>query len=150
MNLSLPCLRCQALRLRTRPRPRRPLGSVTTRTLTANKRPSIAPKPIVDIKAIRQDPELYERTCTQRNYTPQAGYPARIIQLHSHWQQLQKKGRSLRERANLLRKVLANPATSSGDEDTTPIRAMSREEVQHEARQVKAQLASIEEGEAEA
>ncbi|KAG6003602.1 hypothetical protein E4U54_000659 [Claviceps lovelessii] len=149
MNLSRPCLRCQAPKLR--PRPQRPLHHpLTRRTFSANKRPSVAPKPIIDIKAIRQNPELYERTCTQRNYAPQAQHPAKIIQLHLHWQHLQKQGRSLRERANLLRKFLANPATSSGDDDMTRIRAMSREQVQEEARQVKAQLAGIEEGEAAA
>ncbi|KAG5979297.1 hypothetical protein E4U55_005327 [Claviceps digitariae] len=150
MNLSRSCLRCQTLKLR--PRLRRALGPLTARTFTANKRPSVAPKPIIDIKAIRQNPELYEKTCIQRNYSPQAQHPAKIIQLHEKWQHLQKQGRSLRERANLLRKFLANPATSSGDDDADmmQIRAMSREQVREEAKEIKAQLSGIEQGEAEA
>jgi len=114
------------------------------------KRPSMAPKPIIDIKHIRQNPELYELTCLERNYPRQAENPARILQLHSRWQELQRQGRSLRERSNLLRKFLANPATSSGDEDVADLRAMTREQVQEEARRLKGELSGIEQGEAAA
>ncbi|KAG6020569.1 hypothetical protein E4U41_002806, partial [Claviceps citrina] len=159
MKLSPTCLRCRALG----PRPRAAIAvrnftasssnknSNSTSNSTSNhKRPSMAPKPIIDIKDIRQNPELYEMTCRKRNYTAQAQHPAKIIQLHAQWQHLQKQGRSLRERSNLLRKFLANPATSSGDDDLADIRALSRDQVQDEARQLKAQLSDIERGEAAA
>ncbi|KAH7160687.1 hypothetical protein EDB81DRAFT_782767 [Dactylonectria macrodidyma] len=133
------------LRLRCRNAPallRRGLGDV--------KRPPSAPKPVVDIKHIRQNPELYERTCLERNYKRQAQNPALIVALHEQFQDLQRQGRTLRERSNLLRRQLANPATSSGDEDLREVRLMSREQIQDEARQLKQDLAVIEKGEAQA
>ncbi|KYK58394.1 putative mitochondrial serine--tRNA ligase [Drechmeria coniospora] len=143
MNKSQTCLRCRALRPVTKP-------VHATRRFTDVKRPPTAPKPVVDIKHIRQNPELYELTCLQRNYKRQAEHPARILALHSRWQELQRQGRSLRERSNLLRKFLANPATSSGDDDTVDLRDMTREQVQDEARTLKAELSGIEKGEVEA
>ncbi|GJN73345.1 serine--tRNA ligase, mitochondrial [Purpureocillium lilacinum] len=143
MNRAFTCLRCRA------PRPR--VRAAAARGFADNgKRPSMAPKPIIDIKHIRQNPELYELTCLERNYPRQAENPARILQLHSRWQELQRQGRSLRERSNLLRKFLANPATSSGDEDVADLRAMTREQVQEEARRLKGELSGIEQGEAAA
>ncbi|KHN97765.1 Seryl-tRNA synthetase, class IIa [Metarhizium album ARSEF 1941] len=142
MNRSLACLRCRGLRAKARALP--------ARTFADNKRPPTAPKPIIDIKHVRQNPELYERTCLERNYRNQAAHPARILELHSQWQALQRQGRALRERSNLLRKFLANPATSSGDDDVQDIREMSRQQVQDEARRLKGELSGIEKGEAAA
>lgn len=114
------------------------------------KRPTMAPKPVLDIKHIRQNPELYETTCLERNYKAQAENPAKIIGLHEQWLQLQRSGRTLRERSNLLRRVLANPATTTDDSDLSSLRAFTREELQAEAKRLKAELAVIEKGEAEA
>lgn len=85
----------------------------------------------------------------ERNYKAQADNPAQIIALHEAWQQLQRSGRSLRERSNLLRRMLANPATSADDADLVGLRHLSREELQAEARRLKAELATIERGEAD-
>ncbi|KAK2590477.1 Serine--tRNA ligase, mitochondrial [Conoideocrella luteorostrata] len=149
MNRPPTCLHCH-LRLRLRVlKPRRGLATLA-RTFADSRRPSIAPKPIIDIKHMRQNPELYELTCLERNYKDQAKNPAKILELHSKWQHLQKQGRSLRERSNLLRKLLAKPATSSGDNELQDVREMSRDQVQSEARDLKGQLSGIERGEAEA
>lgn len=142
MNRTLTCLRCR------NPRPR--TVAAAARGFADSKRPSSAPKPIIDVKHIRQNPELYELTCVERNYRRQAAHPARIIELHAQWQELQRQGRSLRERSNLLRKFLANPATSNGDDDIQDVRQMTREQVQDEARRLKGELSGIEKGEAEA
>ncbi|POR32927.1 Serine--tRNA ligase, mitochondrial [Tolypocladium paradoxum] len=142
MNRTLTCLRCRNLRLKT--------AAAAARGFADSKRPSSAPKPIIDVKHIRQNPDLYELTCVERNYKRQAANPAKIIELHSRWQELQRQGRSLRERSNLLRKFLANPATSSGDDDIQDVRQMTREQVQEEARRLKGELSGIEKGEAEA
>ncbi|CAM1509316.1 Fc.00g030550.m01.CDS01 [Cosmosporella sp. VM-42] len=136
MNRALPRLRCRNLR----PRP-------LTRHFADVKRPPTAPKPSVDIKHIRQNPELYQRTCLERNYKRQAENPALILELHAKWQDLQRQGRALRERSNLLRRQLANPATSSDDQDLQEVRLMSREEIQEEARKLKQELSVIEKGE---
>ena len=83
-----------------------------TPTTPLNDRPSIAPKPNIDIKHIRLNPELYAQNCRDRNYQAAAAYPARINGLFAQWQAKQHEGRGLRERANLLRRQIANPATS--------------------------------------
>lgn len=114
----------------------------------AAKRPSSAPKPIIDVRHIRQNPELYERTCLERNYHRQARNPSRIVELHETWQALTRSSRATRERSNLLRKLLANPATSRDDGDVEELRKVSREDVQSEARRLKADLAGMEAEEA--
>ncbi|KAF3766324.1 seryl-tRNA synthetase [Cryphonectria parasitica EP155] len=110
-------------------------------------RPTTAPKPVIDLKHIRQNPTLYEQTCIERNYKAQAAYPARIISLHEEWQARQREGRALRERSNLLRRQIANPA-STRTEDEGKTGASTRDELLEEARQLKTQLGAIEEDEA--
>ncbi|OAA48310.1 seryl-tRNA synthetase synthetase [Beauveria brongniartii RCEF 3172] len=121
-------------RLVTRPAAHRGYAS-------AAKRPSNGPKPALDIKHIRQHPELYETTCKERLYTAQADNPARIIALSEQLVQLQHSGRGLRERANLLRRVLANPATLTDDSTLGDLKALSREELHADARRIKEELA---------
>ncbi|KAI0107059.1 hypothetical protein GGR51DRAFT_548654 [Nemania sp. FL0031] len=81
------------------------------------QRPTIAPKPNIDIKHIRQNPELYEMNCLERNYGLQSTYPARINALFAAWQDRQKDGRSLRERSNALRRQISNPATIQHEDE---------------------------------
>lgn len=163
------CLRC--LRCRTTiaqcaststPRLRTTTQTPTTRSFHASSRlrldqtlaagrPTVAPKPNIDIKHIRQNPALYEQTCLERNYKSLSSYPARIISLHEQWQARQREGRALRERSNLLRRQLANPASVREDEDTPAAREVqsrAREQLLDEARQLKQQLGGIEQDEA--
>ncbi|KAH7311673.1 putative mitochondrial serine-tRNA ligase [Stachybotrys elegans] len=142
MNRTLTCFRCRAPPCAARARNGR-------RGFSEVKRPAFAPKPMIDIKHIRQNPDMYEETCVERNYKAQAGNPAKIIDLHARWQQLQKDGRALRERSNLLRRQLANPATSSDDADVQDLKHLSREKIQEAARELKGKLAVIEGHEAE-
>ncbi|KAI9901331.1 hypothetical protein N3K66_003148 [Trichothecium roseum] len=117
------------------------IGAVSTSSTAQSKRPSTAPKPIIDIRHIRSNPELYEQTCIQRNYRRQAAHPARIVELHAKWQSLTRASRATRERSNLLRRQLANPvSTSNEDIDMEDVRQMSREQLQDEARRLKAEL----------
>lgn len=129
MNRSA-CLRCRTLQ------------RIPRRFYSDHRRPAQAPKPIIDIKHIRQNPDLYAQTCVDRHYAKQAEHPVKIIELHQTWQDLQKSGRALRERSNLLRKALAGHATLEG----TP----SREAIQDEAKQIKSKLSTIEDGESAA
>lgn len=112
-------------------------------------RPTIAPKPTVDIKHIRQNPALYEQTCLERNYKAQAEYPARIVALHDEWQARQRDGRALRERSNLLRRQIANPSSVSPEEDegAAALASATRDELLDEARRLKQHLATIEQDE---
>ncbi|KAL2159753.1 hypothetical protein VTH06DRAFT_1886 [Thermothelomyces fergusii] len=115
----------------------------------APRQPTTAPKAVLDIKHIRQNPELYAENCRLRNYHAAAAYPARINELFAQWQAKQREGRSLRERGNLLRRQLSDPATTRDDADAEAagLRALSREELLEEARKVKAELSVIEEAE---
>ncbi|KAL2259067.1 hypothetical protein VTK26DRAFT_7385 [Humicola hyalothermophila] len=117
------------------------------------QRPTTAPKPVIDLKHIRQNPELYAQNCLDRNYKAAAAYPARINELFAEWHTKQREGRSLRERGNLLRHHLAsNRATSAADAEADPdaagLSSLSREQLLEEARAVKARLAGIEAAEA--
>lgn len=149
MNRATPCLRCRSARLKTQLLLTRAFASEATAptstpsTNASKKRPTSAPKPIIDIRHIRQNPELYEKTCLDRNYTRQASYPSRIVALHTQWQALTRSSRANRERSNLLRKQLANPATSSDDGDLESVRQMTREEVVEEARRLKQELSGM-------
>ncbi|KAK3314808.1 hypothetical protein B0H66DRAFT_535696 [Apodospora peruviana] len=124
----------------------------STRSLSqsVSSRPSIAPKPKIDIKAIRENPDLYADNCRARNYPTAASYPARIIDLFAQWQAKQREGRSLRERGNLLRRQITDPGTSRDyqDEVAAGFRSLSREQLLDEARKVKTALSSIEAAEA--
>jgi seryl-tRNA synthetase len=108
-------------------------------------RPSIAPKPSIDIKHIRQNPSLYEQTCIDRNYKAQSDYPARIISRFEEWQEQQQQGRRLREHSNLLRRQIANPTALHNEdhEDVASIKAMSKDEIIEKSRVMKDALSGI-------
>ena len=109
-------------------------------------RPSIAPKPSIDIKHIRQNPSLYEQNCIERNYKAQSTYPARINSFFEEWQAQQRKGRGLREQSNLLRRQLADPNSVNVEdlEGLPDIKALTRDELLDQARVLKDQLSEIE------
>lgn len=131
-------------------------------TIPITSRPPTAPKPVIDIKHIRQNPSLYEQNCLERNYKTKSTYPSRIVELFTQWQASQKNARSLRERSNALRRQIANPASiqREGDEEAQSgktaatatgekdIKSMTKEELIEEARILKDQLSAIEENEA--
>ncbi|EGX97117.1 seryl-tRNA synthetase synthetase [Cordyceps militaris CM01] len=142
MQRLLKRLKSPSLKLATRPGSHRGYASA--------KRPANGPRPALDIKHIRQNPELYETTCKERLYTAQASHPAKIIALSEQLVQLQHSGRGLRERANLLRRVLANPATLTDDSTLEDLKALSREELHADARRIKEELAAIVQSETDA
>ncbi|KAJ1338280.1 seryl-tRNA synthetase [Microdochium nivale] len=125
---------------------------VSTPTRSAN-----APKTHIDIRHIRQNPELYAANCLERNYKAQAEYPARITSLFEQWQGCQRDARALRERSNVLRRQIANPNSiqRDGDAEDSPdhadearrVRAMTKEQLLDEARSLKDQLSAIEDRE---
>lgn len=123
--------------------------SLATVTDPIPTRPTSAPRPNIDIKHIRQNPDLHEQNCLERNYKAQSAYPGRIANLHQQWQDQQKEGRHLRERSNLLRRQIANPSSTQFDQDPNmaQLKEMSREELLQEAKQLKEKLSSIEQNE---
>ncbi|WQF81508.1 Class II Aminoacyl-tRNA synthetase/Biotinyl protein ligase (BPL) and lipoyl protein ligase (LPL) [Colletotrichum destructivum] len=112
------------------------------------KRPPGAPKPIIDIRHIRENAKLHEENCIDRNYADQSKSPARINEIFAQWQALQKDSRVVRERSNLLRRQIANPASSRDDADLVKMKERSREELLAEARELKQKLTAVEQDEA--
>ncbi|ROT43366.1 seryl-tRNA synthetase [Sodiomyces alkalinus F11] len=117
------------------------------RSFADYKRPSTAPKPMIDIKHIRENADMYEENCRSRNYKTQSEYPARIKQLFSQWLELQRNNRTLRERSNLVRLHIANPASTHRDDTVLFLRNLTRDQLLEEARLLKNQLADVEENE---
>lgn len=94
-------------------------------------KPAFAPKPIIDIKHIRNAPGLYEQNCIDRNYGAHAKNSWRIIELHEQWLSLQQSARDLRSRNKALREQIAK----GGEE---------KESALAEAKGMKARLGEIE------
>ncbi|GAB7338205.1 hypothetical protein MBLNU457_4545t1 [Dothideomycetes sp. NU457] len=102
-------------------------------------RPTFAPKPVLDLKHIRQSPGLYEQNCDDRNYKRQARNSWRILELHEQWQQLQRDSRTFREQNNVLRKQLSHAASNELD----------KSELLEKAKELKTHLDKIESQEKE-
>ena len=107
----------------------RAIGSIRNVASRNYTRPSIAPKPALDIRHIRNSPGLYEQNCIDRNYKSQAKHSWRILELHEKLQDQQRHARHLRERNNNLRRQL----TANRDDAA----------LLEEAKQLKADLALI-------
>lgn len=78
-------------------------------------RPSFAPKPILDLKHIRQNPGLYEQNALDRNYPDQARNSWRILELHEQVVAKQKEALDLRRKNNVLGKEIQRQAGMGDD-----------------------------------
>lgn len=107
--------------------------------------PSIAPKPSINIKHIRQNPELYSRNCLERKYKAQSESPSKIVKLFDEWLQSQKNARGLREKSNAIRTQLSHSRTFSGIE-TEGLEGQAKQKTQllEEAQDFKKQISAIE------
>lgn len=138
------CLQC---RLRTITRAPRRTYHASARL--QNARPpgqSTAPKPAIDIKHIRQNPELYQHNCVERNYKAQSTYPARINSLYETWYTYQREGRGLREQNNKLKLQLANPTNlpEADDVEAQRLKGLTKQQIIEEARILKTEISAIE------
>lgn len=116
----------------------------STSALRQDPLPSIAPKPTINVKHIRQNPELYSQNCIDRNYKPLSDSPFKIIQLFDEWKALQRDGRGLREKNNDIRTKLSHAKTFSGREADDKADEHPRESHLEEARELKQQIGEIE------
>ena len=106
--------------------------------------PSIAPRSSINLKHIRQNPELYSQNCLERNYKAQTDSPSTIVQLHDEWSQSQKNTRRLREKNNAIITQLSQPATSSSiDERGQDGQEKQRMQLLEEAKILKKELSAI-------
>ncbi|KAL8698394.1 MAG: hypothetical protein Q9201_006595 [Fulgogasparrea decipioides] len=110
------------------------------------KRPSIAPKPCINIKHIRENPERYTQTCIDRNYIQQKDHPRRIIQLFDQWKHLQRNVRNLRQLRNEIRTKLAQPNNVADTKSDAG--AHDRDALLAEAKRLKEEYSKIESQEA--
>ncbi|KAK8160251.1 hypothetical protein BC567DRAFT_257971 [Phyllosticta citribraziliensis] len=105
-------------------------------------RPSTAPKPQLDMKHIRLSPGLYEQNCIDRNYKAQSKNAWRVLELFEQWKGCQVDARQLRERGNVLRRLLANVASRSGEIEKDA--DMDKGALHAEGKEIKEKLSSIE------
>jgi seryl-tRNA synthetase len=109
--------------------------------------PPTAPKPSVNIKAIRAAPDYHIQNCLNRNYAPLSTYPTQIVELYDEWSNLQKALRSDRERHNAISMQLRKAAKEEKDELVKEAQALkstigSVEEKEKELERTMRQLAS--------
>ena len=114
---------------------------------TRTVRPSNAPKSTIDIKSIRQNPELYSQNCKDRNYHAQSEHPQQIVTLFNQWKGLQHQARALRERNNSLRTKLSHRKTFSGIKEAESHDVFDKDKILEEAKRLKNDIGNIEERE---
>ena len=102
MSNSIICQSCRAALRR-----REQIYGALKRTYT---RPSFAPKPIIDLKHIRQNPGLYQQNCIDRNYPGAAENSWRILELHEQLSKKQEEVLEVRRRNNALGKEIQRQA----------------------------------------
>lgn len=76
-------------------------------------RPSFAPKPVLNIKHIRENPGLYEQNCIDRNYEQYSRNGWQILELHGQLVKQQQEASRLRQRSNAIGKDVGRRAGSS-------------------------------------
>ena len=123
--------------------------------LRSYTRPSFAPKPVLDLKHIRQNPGLYEQNCIDRNYAPYARNGWKILELHESLVEQQRQAVELRQRSNVVGKELGrlnnltNKDVCMSDDGQRGGKA-SVSVLLAEAKVLKGQLAEFEKAEREA
>lgn len=108
-------------------------------------RPSFAPKPILDLKHMRQNPGLYEQNCLDRNYPAVAGNAWKILDIHSKLVGKQRETLDLRRRNNEVGKSIQRQAGLGDDAPEAGRRALLEE-----AKKLKEDLKQFEQWEGEA
>ncbi|KAI9857498.1 MAG: Serine--tRNA ligase, mitochondrial [Trichoglossum hirsutum] len=127
------CLRITGLALR------RVSTASSKKDEDAPSRPSIAPKPSVDIKHILRNPDLHKRNCVNRNYESLSNNPDRIGELSKKWAQLNQKARPLREQRKMLQRSWEVPQRSAVDNG----KSESKESKMEKLASLKLQLKEI-------
>lgn len=117
----------------------------STTSASLENRPSIAPKTSLNIKHIRENPDLYALNCLARNYPKQQEHPHLIVQLFDQWKEIQRNARTLRQRNNDIRTQLSHAKTFSGIEVAeASAEPRNEEDLLQEARRLKSEIAEVE------
>lgn len=76
-------------------------------------RPATAPRPVPDLKLIRENTNLFARNCVNRNYTVYEGYPQKIKELYAETKALEAALLAPRKRIKELEKEIGRAVASS-------------------------------------
>nr|KMM72759.1 seryl-tRNA synthetase [Coccidioides posadasii RMSCC 3488] len=110
------CLNCRRTCLRAL-QFRRPFSSCPRILHDSNSsaitRPPTGPKPVPNVKHIRENAELYSQNCIDRNYRSLSEYPSRIKTLADEAAQLQRSLNAPRSKIKQVQRAIAKLATSS-------------------------------------
>ncbi|KMU71908.1 seryl-tRNA synthetase synthetase [Coccidioides immitis RMSCC 3703] len=110
------CLNCRRTCLRAL-QFRRPFSSSPRILHDSNSstitRPPTGPKPVPNVKHIRENAELYSQNCIDRNYRSLSEYPSRIKSLADEAAQLQRSLNAPRSKIKQVQRAIAKLATSS-------------------------------------
>ncbi|KAK6537722.1 Serine--tRNA ligase, mitochondrial [Orbilia ellipsospora] len=116
-----------------------PAQQFNTRYLTGSQiQTSLAPKPIIATKSIRENPELYSQICLRRNLPLEATYPSRISKLSNDLFELRGSLNQIRSQQNSL---------SDKIKAVAPRRKTSPEEwdsLQSHAKELKQEISAVE------
>ncbi|KAL8647458.1 MAG: hypothetical protein Q9226_006418 [Calogaya cf. arnoldii] len=106
-----------------------------------------SPKPSFDIKHIRENPDLYTKTCIDRNYLAQKDHPQRIIQLFNTWTQSRIDAKGLRWQNKQIQKKLGSLVQKERDRPGSTIN--EKKELLSQAANLEPKLTRIDSTEAE-
>ncbi|KAL1979122.1 hypothetical protein VTN96DRAFT_6766 [Rasamsonia emersonii] len=99
-------------------------------------RPPTAPKPVPDVKFIRDNAELFSRNCIDRNYAAHAEYPYRILQLSKEARQLVEELKKPRNEIKKVERSIAQVAAQGGQ---SPENKEQLETLRQEAQRLKSE-----------
>ncbi|OKL60431.1 hypothetical protein UA08_03995 [Talaromyces atroroseus] len=94
-------------------------------------RPPTAPKPVPDVKLIREHADVFARNCVHRNYAAYEEYPQRIKELYSETKKLEQLLLDPRRKLKELEKAIGRVASQGlQSEENKQKLAVLREEAQ--------------------
>ena len=99
------------------------------RSRAREAQPSIAPKALIDIRHIRQNPDIHSTNCQERNYIERTHHPYKIAELFTQWRESRFDAGSLRKKANDIRRDM--------------LKKTSKDSLIDEAREVKDVLSGV-------
>ncbi|DAA76431.1 TPA_exp: putative Cytochrome b561 [Trichophyton benhamiae CBS 112371] len=104
---------------------------------TASSRPPTAPKPVPNVRHIRENAELYSKNCFDRNYKPVADYPPRIQSLAKEASDLQHALKHPRARIKQVEKEIGKLATVAVRQQLEPEQNGALDALRQEAKELK-------------
>jgi seryl-tRNA synthetase len=109
---------------------RRKFSSTCRQCRSDLARPPTAPKPVPDVKLIRELADVFARNCVNRNYAAYEEYPHRIKELYAETKRLEQLLLDPRRKIKELEKAIGRVASGLKSEENKQKLAALREEAQ--------------------